>query len=80
MIARTTRDTFGVPMKHFLPLILTLATGCSTMQSNQAAPHHLYPPEEFQQTPAVDRQVINHARNICLDAGAFSDRCAGPEA
>jgi hypothetical protein len=48
-------------MKHFLPLILTLATGCSTMQSNPAAPHHLYPPEEFQHNPKVlfvgDNQV-----------------------
>src|SRR5580704_18118546 len=40
-------------MKRFLPLILTLATGCSTMQSNPAAPHHLYPPEEFQHNPVV---------------------------
>jgi hypothetical protein len=40
-------------MKRFLPLILTLATGCSTMQSNPAAPHHLYPPEEFQHDPVV---------------------------
>jgi hypothetical protein len=40
-------------MKRFLPLILTLATGCSTMQSNPAAPHHLYPPEEFQHNPKV---------------------------
>jgi|SRR5580704_8252987 hypothetical protein len=40
-------------MKYFLPPILTLATGCSTMQSNPAAPHHLDPPEEFQHDPVV---------------------------
>jgi lysophospholipase L1-like esterase len=53
IMIRSKMRHIGVPMKRLLPLILTLATGCSTMQSDPVAPHHLDPPEEFQHDPAV---------------------------
>ena len=49
MIARTTCDFLGVPMKHFLPLLLILATGCSTQF--QPAPHG--PQKDLATTPTV---------------------------